>query len=132
MIREILVLCADFARSGGLYPKLYVYEPRVRDESRSLKGEGGTPGAVELIDLLHEPEDLVMCGAPCERNLGTGTDGSDEHVGRTEVKVTLKMSSKTAAEEVVQFGDSGFGGHVAAADGVGCVQMAEEFLTAIG
>ena len=38
----------------------------------------------------------------------------------------------TAAEEVVQFGDSGFGGHVAAADGVGCVQMAEAFLTAIG
>ena len=38
----------------------------------------------------------------------------------------------TAAEEAVQFGDSGFGGHVAAADGVGCVQMAEEFLTAIG
>jgi len=38
----------------------------------------------------------------------------------------------TADEEVVQFGDSGFGGHVAAADGVGCVQMAEEFLTAIG
>ena len=33
----------------------------------------------------------------------------------------------TAAEEVVQFGDSGFGGHVAAADGAGCVQMAEEF-----
>lgn len=25
----------------------------------------------------------------------------------------------TAAEEVVQFGDSGFGGHVAAADGAG-------------
>ena len=37
----------------------------------------------------------------------------------------------TAVEEVVQFGDSGFGGHVAAADGAGCVQMAEEFLTAM-
>ena len=37
-----------------------------------------------------------------------------------------------AAEEVVQFGESGFGGHVAAANGAGCVQMAEEFLTAIG
>ena len=37
----------------------------------------------------------------------------------------------TAAEEVVQFGESGFGGHVAAANGAGCVQMAEEFLTAM-
>ena len=38
----------------------------------------------------------------------------------------------TAVEEVAQFGDSGFGAHVAAADGAGCVQMAEAFLTAIG